>query len=93
MIQHKEIGKYKPKQSIIDAKIGGIYVTPKNRRYSLISAEKVGKTRTFVYEWITDIELKVSNTKRLQSKHEVAPNVIDNFIDSLIAQETEIINQ
>ncbi len=84
MFQGKEIGKYRKRQSVLDAKIGRTYITPDNNEYSLISADKVGRSRIYVYEWRNcpeDLKKVVSN--RLQSKTELDVRQIMDWIDSL----------
>ena len=65
MIQHNQVGKYKTKQSIIDAKIGSVFITPSNYEYELLRKEKVGKRWHYVYNWVNcpdEIKEKINNT-------------------------------
>ena len=66
MIQHNQVGKYKTKQSIIDAKIGSVFITPCNYEYELLRKEKVGKRWHYVYNWVNcpdEIKEKINNTR------------------------------
>jgi hypothetical protein len=53
MLQRKEIGAYRSKASVMQAKIGKTYVTPNNLQYTLKTAEKVGKKWIYTYQLLS----------------------------------------
>ena len=50
MFQSKEIGKKRSKVSVLDAKKGRTFVTPKNRSY-IFDQKKVGNKYIFIIEY------------------------------------------
>ena len=51
MIQHNQIGKYRTKESVLNAKIGGTYLLPSGKRYKFLSWEKQGRRYIYAIEY------------------------------------------
>jgi hypothetical protein len=84
MLQHNQIGIYRKRQSIIDAKLNMTFVTPTNEHYKLVSANREGNKRVYVYEWIDcPEEIKAITSNRLQSLTELTLLHIINWIAEL----------
>ena len=74
MIQYNQIGKYRKKESILNAKKGLLYITPENREYTFIDFKKVGRTYIFTLQYkstffdISEKEYMNSNDDSMLSK-------------------------
>lgn len=86
MIQHKQIGKYKNKQSVIEAKIGKSFLTPNGYQYIFINRGKINNKFHYVYNWDNCPEeiLSKLNTTRIVSLTELTPSQIDICITEMI---------
>ncbi len=85
MLQHNQIGKYKNKQSVINAKLNQVYVTPNGERYSLIKFEKIGNKRHYIYQWLDMPKeyLNVIKKGTCTFLHEARLEEIINFIEQV----------
>jgi poly(3-hydroxyalkanoate) synthetase len=51
MMQHNQVGKYRKKESILDARKGRIYITPLNNQYTFIDYKKHSNEYVFIIEY------------------------------------------
>lgn len=52
MIQHNQIGKYKKKESVLDAKIGKLFVLPSGKKYEFTEYKKIGRKYIFIITYL-----------------------------------------
>ncbi len=50
-MQHNQVGKYKKKESVLDARKGRTYLTPLNNQYTFIDYKKQGRQYVFKIEY------------------------------------------
>lgn len=74
MKQHNQIGKYTSKEELLNAKLGRIFITPKNNNYTF-SYRKEGRKYIFI------IGFKEYNFELLESAYNL--NEVDNLIESV----------
>lgn len=60
MKQHNQIGKYTKKEDVLNAKVGRIFVTPKNNEY-MFNYQKEGKKYIFIITW-NGYNMKISES-------------------------------
>lgn len=51
MIQHNQVGKYRKKDEVLDAKIGRTFVLPSGKKYVFEKYEKIGQKYIFTISY------------------------------------------
>lgn len=79
MIQHNQIGKYRKKDDVLNAKVGATFVTPKGRTYKF-NYEKVGRKYIFILEY-RDTKMQVKEVDYNRSNTDDLLQLIDNELN------------
>jgi hypothetical protein len=78
MLQAKEIGKKRSKVSVLDAKKGRTFVTPKNRSY-IFDYKKVGNKYIFIIEY-KDYRMQVDESTFNRTDIDILIDAMQNEI-------------